>query len=55
MSTVTESATDEAAGANRAGVLSGLTPNHWIAIYGLASVAFLVWVRRGSLRDLLDS
>jgi len=55
MGTVTTSATDEAAGATRAGALAGrLTPNHWVAILGLASILYLWWVRNGSLRTLLD-
>lgn len=55
MSTVREStATDEAAGAPRAGSLAGMTPNHYVAVYGMAALLFLWWVRRGSLRSLLD-
>jgi len=54
MSTLDHSATDEAAGADRAGALAGITANHWIAVLGIGSVLYLWWVRRGSLRSLLD-
>lgn len=57
MATVREStATDEAGGATRAaGALGAMRPNHYVAIIGLSAMAFLWYVRRGSLRSLLDS